>query len=898
MIISNYLEIYDIAKLSSTWRKYNSALKNYYEIYRRECIRIFSSDLNLFESLFQAGDSTDNVISHKTDPGFLCKGNADKIWVKLVSDGWSLLNQWKKLNLTFEWLNHEIFQSLGQEIFQTLKIPDPTVPALIKEDKMVDLHSVYWSYLYEYYFRMKDIYSGKRPTSHFTSLSDAEVEIKKSLTQLLINVDEITEEISENDKISFFNIRWYWSNPAYAWASNQNKLQAFETNELTSTQINSYYTSNTDSTTYASTQFKGKLSDILKKPDVKSNLSKLLLLLHDTITFHCKMTNEIIIEIDDDIKFLQEYDKRWNAFVASMIKLDEMLSPLWRIINKVYKRVFKDYPSYPNFSFLRFFIFIWRREVYNMCKESIEDNLIKILAKFHSSYLTYCNQENKRRKIKENNCFQSSLLNNQNSQKHCITDLRSPPFPKELKIKLNATQEKKNGWNAFVADQYNELDTVLRSFANNRESKLPKFATKDKDIFSQMLTDIIDLSMNEYSVHYINHSENNYMTPYNDLMSHIKNELQRFYIKSIESTPFKLWSEVVDEHAKVLNSFFPITLQNQLNEQRFSFVKKYWKERVKLQYKRFSERAKQEQAMASSSNNASSRWKFEEQDPTLLTQDEWLEIEIAQFKHTPFADYLASWVKIRPKDWQKLLAYIKENEVDIIKIYNSNSELYSLFKSNMEQKNSEVYRYKSERGFPFKFEQSKSIFYSFDHEISMSYIEKIRTENGAKAKTLTEKSKPLPFSRSSCVKDEFDWDDDMTWETKFSGFRSSVTEKRTQKWQSVFDFINELDEKDVNMETENSKFFMNEEQKSEEQRLSCIKPTLRNTTIMTKKLLVPLPFQKEANDQPFSYSDRRSCIEQNRSSLLPSNMLRLADFDNIDEDVEMGVIPDLPKFGK
>ena len=147
-----------------------------------------------------------------------------------------------------------------------------------------------------------------------------------------------------------------------------------------------------------------------------------------------------------------------------------------------------------------------------MCKESIEDNLIKILAKFHSSYLTYCNQENKRRKIKENNCFQSSLLNNQNSQKHCITDLRSPPFPQELKIKLNATQEKKNGWNAFVADQYNELDTVLRSFANNRESKLPKFATKDKDIFSQMLTDIIDLSMNEYSVHYINHSENNYMS--------------------------------------------------------------------------------------------------------------------------------------------------------------------------------------------------------------------------------------------------------------------------------------------------------------------------------------------------------------------------------------------------
>ena len=178
MIISNYLEINDIAKLSATWKKWNNILKNYYEIYKREWIRIFSSNLNLFENLFQGVEPITNEISHKKSPGFLCKGNAEKIWIKLASDGCSLKRQWRNTKLTFEWSNQENFRSFGVELFQILKTPDPTVPALIKEDKMVDLHSVYSTYLYEYLFRMNDIWAGKKPTASFTSLSDSEKIIK------------------------------------------------------------------------------------------------------------------------------------------------------------------------------------------------------------------------------------------------------------------------------------------------------------------------------------------------------------------------------------------------------------------------------------------------------------------------------------------------------------------------------------------------------------------------------------------------------------------------------------------------------------------------------------------------------------------------------------------------
>lgn len=95
-------------------------------------------------------------------------------------------------------------------------------------------------------------------------------------------------------------------------------------------------------------------------------MTTLLTHLHETLTFHCKLVFEMVSEHEDEISFLQEYDKRWNGYVASMIKIDEMLSPLAQIVNKVYKRVFPGFPCFPQFSFLRFFVFIWRREVYNM----------------------------------------------------------------------------------------------------------------------------------------------------------------------------------------------------------------------------------------------------------------------------------------------------------------------------------------------------------------------------------------------------------------------------------------------------------------------------------------------------------------------------------------------------
>ena len=115
----------------------------------------------------------------------------------------------------------------------------------------------------------------------------------------------------------FFSLRWYCSSPKFS--------------------------SYSDNSSYASTQFTTQLSEVLQTKEVKSELVSLVSLIHDTVTFHCKLTYELISDIDDEFRFLQEYDKRWNAFVASMVKMDEILIPLGITISMVYKRLFPDF---------------------------------------------------------------------------------------------------------------------------------------------------------------------------------------------------------------------------------------------------------------------------------------------------------------------------------------------------------------------------------------------------------------------------------------------------------------------------------------------------------------------------------------------------------------------------
>lgn len=99
---------------------------------------------------------------------------------------------------------------MGDTLFDILKSPDLTVPALIKEDNNVDFHSVYSQYLYEHMFRMKSIYAGRKPAATFTFLSENELKIKQAFIECMNSVDEMAEDVMINDECNtFLNLRWY-----------------------------------------------------------------------------------------------------------------------------------------------------------------------------------------------------------------------------------------------------------------------------------------------------------------------------------------------------------------------------------------------------------------------------------------------------------------------------------------------------------------------------------------------------------------------------------------------------------------------------------------------------------------------------------------------------------------
>ena len=285
--------------LSSASKKFNSVFKNYFELYKRECKRLFISKCNWFKNQLMSNKSSSKNISREYDPGFLWKGTATKVWKDLVLEGLSLQDNWQRGNYIHTYFDNKIIKYLGETLLSILRNPDLTVPALIKHDPNVDLHSVYSQYLYEYLFRMKNLYAGKRPAATFTFLSEKEVAMKKGLLNINgVNsseyYDALAKEIQANNENQlFFNLRWYCSSPKFSTYS--------------------------DNSSYASTQFTTGLVEVLRMKEAKSELVSLLSTIHDTITFHWKLSFEAIADIEDDLRFLQEYDKRWNAFVASMI---------------------------------------------------------------------------------------------------------------------------------------------------------------------------------------------------------------------------------------------------------------------------------------------------------------------------------------------------------------------------------------------------------------------------------------------------------------------------------------------------------------------------------------------------------------------------------------------------
>ena len=145
----------------------------------------------------------------------ICKGASREQWKKLIMIGLNLKSQWKspqkfeELGIDFEALSF-----IGSTLFEVLKSPDLSVPALIKEDNCVEFNSSYQQFIYEYLFRQQELQSGWKPKVAFTYLTEDEEIYREKLCDLNNNINTLCEEIEHEDETNwFFKMRWYcWNN--------------------------------------------------------------------------------------------------------------------------------------------------------------------------------------------------------------------------------------------------------------------------------------------------------------------------------------------------------------------------------------------------------------------------------------------------------------------------------------------------------------------------------------------------------------------------------------------------------------------------------------------------------------------------------------------------------------
>lgn len=181
LIIGNFLTINEVVLLASSWKKFREYFEKYYSFYERECRSIFTSNLEVYRNLLLSSKSLDDNTEETIKPSFLLKSNASKSWKKLVKIGLNLKSQWRSSkNVIIGWDTATI-GFLGNALFDTLREPDLTVPALLREDNWVEFGSTYQQFMYEYLFRQQEIMSGGVPKVCFAYLSEKEEHYRTQL---------------------------------------------------------------------------------------------------------------------------------------------------------------------------------------------------------------------------------------------------------------------------------------------------------------------------------------------------------------------------------------------------------------------------------------------------------------------------------------------------------------------------------------------------------------------------------------------------------------------------------------------------------------------------------------------------------------------------------------------
>jgi len=124
--------------------------------------------------------------------------------------GLNLRSQYKSYMNAVQGMDLDTLAFLGTSVFDALRSPDLSVPALLKEDNWVEFHSSFQQFVYEYLFRQQEIQASGKPKVAFFHLTQEEETCRKNLEKCIDESFWMAQEIIENEERSiFFRLRWY-----------------------------------------------------------------------------------------------------------------------------------------------------------------------------------------------------------------------------------------------------------------------------------------------------------------------------------------------------------------------------------------------------------------------------------------------------------------------------------------------------------------------------------------------------------------------------------------------------------------------------------------------------------------------------------------------------------------
>jgi len=488
-------------------KRFSNIVNEHNKFWIRECLRPYLSyDLEEYCDLYDNEDYK-SYIKNKLNQF------QKRPWKKLLEEG-------IKLKIVFSTILKQIVPAEDAEVFnnyfyETLKRPNVPIPKLKRETIICTTQTLFQTKLSEVLYED----TGMLSNGLSLSLSDP---YKMIIDSLKDHEKRFIDELMDYDKNELMKARWY----LYESGDNESEdtMSIGDRNDLIFDlsglkKFSESYTPNEETHI------------------IQYNRPYLLCFydtLHKVLTHFCRLVSEYLSSLDNIYDVLSEYIARWKTYVCSMLECEKMFQTFTELLNNHYEKLFEGYPAFPKFSMWRFMTKIWMREVFEKADLGIclNESFLRILN----------NHREKNVKESMNNNFDGLNLE------------MKLEMPKTLYINFNFLKKKNS---SIKYPNYKQLVNLPHTcFASNVHN--------EKRLLSGFLQSILDISINEVNVHYLDCSDISTNYPYQELedcflfrSSEFYDEYQQLFQESPNyfchflKSDFSLLSEILTERTNL-----------------------------------------------------------------------------------------------------------------------------------------------------------------------------------------------------------------------------------------------------------------------------------------------------------------------------------------------------------